>query len=66
VFSEIRTGLYAHARTDDTDVLWGNRGNDRLLANDQDNRDTLNGGPGTDTCYGDAGDNFRRCEVINP
>jgi Ca2+-binding RTX toxin-like protein len=38
----------------DRDLLYGNRGNDRLLANDGDRLDSLNGGPGFDTCVVDA------------
>ncbi|HZC03048.1 MAG TPA: hypothetical protein VE844_17330, partial [Gammaproteobacteria bacterium] len=34
----------------DTDWVKGNKGNDTLYANDGDNRDTLNGGRGTDEC----------------
>jgi Ca2+-binding RTX toxin-like protein len=52
--------------TDDADNLYGNTGNDTLDATDGDGLDTLNGGKGTDTCYGDTGDEFVSCEVINP
>jgi Ca2+-binding RTX toxin-like protein len=38
----------------DTDVLRGGSGNDRLLANDGDTRDTVSGGPGFDICVVDA------------
>ena len=42
----------------DRDQLWGGRGNDRLSTFDDDGRDNLNGGPGTDTCNGDLGADF--------
>ena len=42
----------------DTDILRGGEGSDRLLANDGDTLDNLNGGPGFDTCVVD-----RRAEV---
>ncbi len=38
----------------DTDILRGGEGNDRLLANDGDTLDTVNGGPGFDICVVDA------------
>ena len=47
----------------DVDNLFGNRGNDTLKATDNDGDDTLNGGPGTDTCTGDTGDTFISCEL---
>jgi Ca2+-binding RTX toxin-like protein len=37
----------------DTDILRGGPGNDRLLANDGDSRDTVYGGPGFDICVVD-------------
>ena len=51
--------------TDDTDNLYGGPGNDTLDARDGDGDDTLNGGKGTDSCFGDAGDTFSGCEFIN-
>ncbi len=59
---------YINARsfTNDEDELFGREGNDTLDARDNDGLDTLNGGKGTDTCYGDAGDTFVSCEAINP
>ncbi len=39
---------------DDADVLRGGEGKDRLLANDGDTDDTVNGGPGFDECVVDA------------
>ena len=38
----------------DEDILRGGEGNDRLLANDGDTLDTVNGGPGFDICVVDA------------
>ena len=38
----------------DRDVLVGGSGNDRLLANDGDTLDTVNGGAGFDICVVDA------------
>jgi Ca2+-binding RTX toxin-like protein len=37
----------------DTDILKGNRGNDRLLVNDNDSLDAASGGPGWDLCVVD-------------
>jgi Ca2+-binding RTX toxin-like protein len=45
----------------DKDVLKGGPGDDHLDALDGDSRDTLDGGDGYDTCYGDKGDEFKRC-----
>jgi Ca2+-binding RTX toxin-like protein len=42
----------------DRDQLWGGQGNDRLSTFDDDGRDNLNGGPGTDTCNGDLGADY--------
>jgi Ca2+-binding RTX toxin-like protein len=39
---------------DDEDLLYGNRGNDRLLANDGDREDAVVGGGGRDICVVDA------------
>ena len=38
----------------DEDVLRGGKGSDRLLANDNDRLDNVNGGLGYDTCVVDA------------
>src|SRR5215212_6604179 len=38
----------------DVDNLFGNKGNDTLRATDSDSSDTLNGGPGVDTCTGNS------------
>ena len=46
--------LDANNFSGDTDILRGGSGNDRLLANDGDNLDTVNGGPGFDTCVVDS------------
>ena len=54
----------ATGSTNDVDNLFGNRGNDTLDATDGDDLDTLNGGPGTDECFGDEGDTFISCETI--
>jgi len=59
--------IYANTFGDDADSLYGGRGGDLLNANnpnDNDGRDYLNGGPGTDVCYGDPGDVFQNCEVV--
>jgi Ca2+-binding RTX toxin-like protein len=50
----------------DEDLLHGNRGNDLLDARDGDGEDELNGGPGTDECFGDAGDVTADCEDTTP
>ena len=57
--------IRANTFTNDRDILYGNRGNDRLNALDGDDFDTLRGGPGYDRCVGDAGDEYISCEVIN-
>jgi len=66
--SGLQRNDYINARsfTDDVDELFGNSGDDTLDARDGDGFDTLNGGRGNDTCYGDAGDEFVSCETINP
>jgi hypothetical protein len=56
----IRANLFG----DDRDLLYGNRGDDRLNADDGDPNDELHGGPGDDVCRGDAGDEFFSCETI--
>jgi Ca2+-binding RTX toxin-like protein len=56
--------LYGH----DKDRLYGNRGPDKLYANDGDQSagefDYVNGGRGWDVCYGDPEDTFRRCQEV--
>jgi hypothetical protein len=49
--------------SNDKDRLEGNRGRDRVLANDLDGRDELRGGSGRDFCHGDPGDRYFSCEV---
>ena len=49
----------------DADILYGGRGDDRLDARDGDGRDELWAGPGFDRCFGDTGDVYRGCEIIN-
>jgi hypothetical protein len=52
-----RDVVRADAYTQDTDLLYGNRGNDRLNANGQlpeDTIDTVYGGKGFDICIVDA------------
>jgi hypothetical protein len=54
-----RDVMRADAYTQDTDLLYGNRGNDRLNANDngqlpEDTIDTVYGGKGFDICIVDA------------
>jgi len=54
-----RDVVRADAYTQDTDLLYGNRGNDRLNANDngqlpEDTIDTVYGGKGFDICIVDA------------
>jgi hypothetical protein len=46
----------------DGDELFGQRGNDTLRAQDEDNADVLKGGKGFDTCYADALDVLYSCE----
>ncbi len=69
----IRANIFGN----DRDRLFGNRGDDRLNANDGDGRDLLAGGAGFDQCFGDVeddpdtplvvepSDTFRSCEAIN-
>ena len=47
---------------DDRDQLYGGKNDDFLYAIDGDSRDTLNGGPGADDCYGDPEDTIVNCE----
>ncbi len=56
--------INANAFTADRDVLDGQRGNDRLKAQDGDGRDELYGGPGYDVCYIDEGDFTRGCDEV--
>jgi hypothetical protein len=56
--------INANAFTADRDVLDGQRGNDRLRAQDGDGRDELYGGPGFDVCYIDEGDFTRGCDEV--
>ena len=46
----------------DRDQLYGRGNDDFLYAIDGDSRDTLNGGPGADDCYGDPEDTIVNCE----
>src|SRR5215211_2302051 len=57
--------IYADRFVLDADTLWGQRGGDLLDARDGDGRDTLNGGAGLDSCFGNATDTFISCEFIN-
>jgi Ca2+-binding RTX toxin-like protein len=57
--------INANAFTADRDVLEGQRGDDRLKAQDGDGRDFLYGGPGFDICYLDEGDPYVSCEVVD-
>jgi hypothetical protein len=50
----------------DEDNLYGDAGVDTLNARDGDNRDTLDGGSGFDTCRGDPQDTYEDCERTNP
>ena len=64
----LRSGdlINANAFTADTDVLEGQRGDDRLKAQDGDGRDFLYGGPGFDICYLDEGDLYHvSCEKVD-
>jgi Ca2+-binding RTX toxin-like protein len=57
----LRAGRYSR----DTDRLYGNRGQDRLLVLDGDARDKASGGPGRDTCFVDSSRKIGPgCEVI--
>jgi Ca2+-binding RTX toxin-like protein len=48
----------------DRDVVYGNKGGDKLDVDDGDGKDTANGGNGHDTCYGDPNDAYIGCETI--
>src|SRR5215212_6733420 len=48
--------IFATSFTNDTDVLYGGRGNDRLDTRDGDGLDEAWGGPGLDRCWVDPGD----------
>lgn len=56
--------INANAFTADRDLLDGQRGNDRLKAQDGDGADELSGGPGYDVCYIDEGDYTQGCDEI--
>jgi hypothetical protein len=56
--------IYANLFGADRDLLYGNRGNDILNAQDGDGRDALYGGPGEDVCYVDEGDSYVGCEEV--
>ena len=56
--------IRADSFTNDTDVLDGGRGNDRLNTNDGDSNDTVFGGAGFDVCIIDEGDNTSGCEDV--
>ncbi len=64
--------ISANEWTDDADELFGQRGNDKLFANDGDEEDTVRGGSGTDTCVvdestttpGQPGDTVVSCERV--
>ncbi len=56
--------INANAFRADRDVLEGQRGDDRLKAQDGDGRDYLYGGPGFDICYLDEGDSYVSCERV--
>jgi hypothetical protein len=56
--------IKANLFTSDTDLVYGNRGNDYLYTDDGDGRDKVHGGPGFDRCYVDPGDTTDSCEVI--
>jgi hypothetical protein len=47
----------------DVDELRGNRGDDVINASDGDGSDFVNGGPGTDECSADDGDEVTNCEL---
>ena len=56
--------INANAFTADRDVLDGQRGDDRLKAQDGDGRDELYGGWGYDVCYIDEGDYTQGCQEV--
>ena len=56
--------IKANLFTSDTDIVYGNRGNDTIYTNDGDGRDQAWGGPGFDHCYVDPGDVTVGCEVV--
>jgi predicted transcriptional regulator len=49
----------------DRDRVHGNKGADFIDVADQDTKDTAWGGKGDDDCWGDTGDTFISCELIN-
>jgi hypothetical protein len=48
----------------DRDVAYGNRRGDEIDVDDNDGKDTANGGNGKDACYGDPNDQYISCETI--
>jgi hypothetical protein len=59
-----RDRIFANLFGGDRDLLYGNRGDDNLNAQDGDGRDELYGGQGDDVCYVDEGDSYRGCEEV--
>lgn len=51
---------------DDTDMVFGGRGNDRIDVNDQDGNDSVDCGDDIDTVFSDEGDTETECESVNP
>jgi hypothetical protein len=54
-----------NVNVDDTDRVHGNKGDDFINVLDKDKEDTAWGGKGEDDCWGDTGDRFISCELIN-
>jgi hypothetical protein len=50
--------------TADQDRLEGDKGRDRIVVHDGDDRDTADGGRGKDICYVDPGDSRSSCETV--
>jgi Ca2+-binding RTX toxin-like protein len=48
----------------DTDILHGDRGDDRLKSDDLEGRDELHGGRGYDVCIIDTGDSTQGCQKV--
>lgn len=57
--------VQAQTYTDDSDALFGGKGDDTIWANDGDNNDEIHAGLGHDTCYVDSQEyNLEGCEII--
>jgi hypothetical protein len=60
---DIFAGVYQNIG--DRDRVHGNKGDDFIDLRDQDIKDHAWGGEGDDDCWGETGDTFTGCELVN-